>query len=193
MVGHMFKDISGSKFNRLTAISVSGRDPQGRSVWMCSCDCGNVKNVPSRHLISGAVKSCGCYGAEIFANNGRVGAAKHSGPLSHLYDPSLTDEDRLEKRNLVELREWRKAVFVKADYVCDVCGERGKKLNAHHLNSWKKYPKDRFEVSNGVCLCKQHHHEFHMSMGGPRKSCVTDDYMKFKARWYLDRYVACFA
>lgn len=58
-------------------------------------------------------------------------------------------------------REWRTAVFEYDVYTCWVCGNRGNQsscyLEAHHLKSWANYPKLRFDVSNGVTLCKECH------------------------------------
>lgn len=51
------KDISGQKFNKLTAIRIAQRRPLK---WECICECGNKAIVSSRNLIHGHQKSCGC-------------------------------------------------------------------------------------------------------------------------------------
>lgn len=76
---------AGQRFGRLVAVEVAGRDNQGRATWLCLCDCGVEKVIPSRHLGSGRIVSCGCYRAETRAENGRRGAAKISGERSHFY------------------------------------------------------------------------------------------------------------
>lgn len=53
-------DISGRKFNKLTAISRAGTDKNGCALWLCKCDCGNVIIVRSTDLRTGRRKSCGC-------------------------------------------------------------------------------------------------------------------------------------
>ena len=30
-------------------------------------------------------------------------------------------------------------------------------LQVHHIFTWKHYPHLRYEISNGITLCKQHH------------------------------------
>src|SRR5882672_6509481 len=50
----------GMRFGRLTVISRSN----GRSMWLCICDCGNNKAVRTDHLKRGATRSCGCLGRE---------------------------------------------------------------------------------------------------------------------------------
>ena len=53
------KDLTGQKFERLTAIKIAGRIR--RSVlWECKCECGNICFVESYNLTSGHTKSCGC-------------------------------------------------------------------------------------------------------------------------------------
>ena len=51
-------DLTGQKIGRLTVIE---RDHSKKEVmWICQCDCGNIKNVQSYHLKNGITKSCGC-------------------------------------------------------------------------------------------------------------------------------------
>lgn len=54
------KDISGEKFNRLTAIESTGTKTSGGYIWKCLCDCGNYTEVPIGALGYGSVQSCGC-------------------------------------------------------------------------------------------------------------------------------------
>lgn len=56
-----FIDLTGEKYNLLTVIrKTSKKDPQGRLLWECKCDCGNTTLVNSNNLKTGQVKSCGC-------------------------------------------------------------------------------------------------------------------------------------
>lgn len=55
--------------------------------------------------------------------------------------------------------------FEKANFTCNICKQRGGKLNAHHLDSWKSYPEKRFDLNNLVCLCEKCHKEFHAKYG----------------------------
>lgn len=58
-----YKDISGQKFGRLTALHRL-HNTKGKTKWLCVCDCGNIKEIMLTHLCSGATKSCGCYNKE---------------------------------------------------------------------------------------------------------------------------------
>ena len=53
------EDISGRRYGKLVAI---GKAPSrnGRTRWLCKCDCGNEKVVTKEALKAGKVKSCGC-------------------------------------------------------------------------------------------------------------------------------------
>lgn len=58
------KNITGTKFGRLTAIELIGKK-NGRYVWLCLCECGNYKKVTNFDLKKGNTKSCGCLRKEI--------------------------------------------------------------------------------------------------------------------------------
>jgi hypothetical protein len=54
------KDLTGQKFNMLTAIEISGKTTDNRYLWKCVCDCGNFKEVTSQRLQNGDTICCGC-------------------------------------------------------------------------------------------------------------------------------------
>jgi len=58
------RDITGQKFNRLTAIRRVGYNQSHESMWECKCDCGNGVTVRLKSLVKGRTKSCGCYQRE---------------------------------------------------------------------------------------------------------------------------------
>lgn len=62
MPGSRWKDIGGQRFGRLVAWEPTGEKRHGQQVWLCKCDCGNVKSVAIGQLSEkpGGTKSCGC-------------------------------------------------------------------------------------------------------------------------------------
>ena len=54
-------------------------------------------------------------------------------------------------------KNWTKKVFIKDSFICQKCDQKGGQLEAHHIKSWVKYKKLRFEISNGITLCKNCH------------------------------------
>ena len=52
-------ELSGKRFGRLTVIRENGKK-NGRTAWLCKCDCGNTSVVEKDKLLAGKSKSCGC-------------------------------------------------------------------------------------------------------------------------------------
>lgn len=53
-------DLTGQKFGRWTVIERADSDNHGNSMWLCKCECGNVKIVQGSNLTQGKTVSCGC-------------------------------------------------------------------------------------------------------------------------------------
>lgn len=54
-------------------------------------------------------------------------------------------------------QSWRKAVFERDNYICQICGQKGGVLNADHIKPWAIYPELRFDLENGRTLCQPCH------------------------------------
>src|SRR5437870_11425815 len=76
-------DLMGQRFGRLIVDQVSTRRGSMRRragssyvdyewYWLCVCDCGNVKRIARRDLISDRTRSCGCLLSESSRARGSV-------------------------------------------------------------------------------------------------------------------------
>lgn len=55
-------DLSGQRFGRLTAVSISHRDDRNRLIWRFKCDCGGEAFSTAGAIRGGGRTSCGCKG-----------------------------------------------------------------------------------------------------------------------------------
>jgi len=65
-------DITGQKYNRLTAIKLE-RHENGVHWWRVRCDCGNEKVISKGSFMHGKAKSCGCLQREVRASRRKLG------------------------------------------------------------------------------------------------------------------------
>ena len=63
-------------------------------------------------------------------------------------------------RNSDRYKQWRKAVFVRDKFSCQHCGTK-KRLQAHHIKSWMRCEELRYDISNGITLCRSCHLKAH--------------------------------
>lgn len=151
------KDLVGKKINRLLVLYKNGVNSCRKVSWMCQCDCGGLKIVPTGDLLSGNTKSCGCYKKEnsILSNIGNK---------SHFWQGGITDKNKLIRGSSL-YSDWRKLVFKRDDFTCQICKKRGNKINAHHIENYSNNYQKRFDENNGITLCQKCHNEFHKIYG----------------------------
>ena len=83
------------------------------------------------------------------------------------YKGGITSENHII-RNSIQMENWRTKVFKRDGYICQICGQLGGKLNAHHIEPFAKFPELRFEVSNGMTLCNKCHINEHRRLNSER-------------------------
>ncbi|KKN61606.1 hypothetical protein LCGC14_0520590 [marine sediment metagenome] len=69
-----------------------------------------------------------------------------------------------EARKCREYIAWRNAVKLRDLDVCQACGEWQGESHAHHILPWASFPRDRFDVDNGLTLCAECHKALHREM-----------------------------
>ena len=100
---HRIKDLTGMRFGRLVVDSFKGREGN-KTLWNCTCDCGNKCIASTSGLTMGSTTSCGCKNKEnqstfMIANdlidgtrisaideNRKINKNNHSGYIGVSYD-----------------------------------------------------------------------------------------------------------
>lgn len=72
----------------------------------------------------------------------------------------ITDENH-RQRESSDYKRWRMDVFCRDNYTCQHCKQIGGVLNAHHIKPFSVYPELRFDIENGLTLCRRCHIEIH--------------------------------
>ncbi len=77
-------------------------------------------------------------------------------------------------RETSEYKKWRKLIYERDNYTCQSCGDKSIKghyvyLEAHHIKSFLEYPELRFDINNGITLCKRCHEKTKVRINGRYK------------------------
>ena len=79
------------------------------------------------------------------------------GEEHHFWKGGITPQDKIDRKCWL-YNEWRKEVYKRDNYTCQVCLDKThNRLRAHHIISFAKYPDLRFNVQNGITCCEQCH------------------------------------
>lgn len=102
---------------------------------------------------------------------------KLSGSNCWMYNPDLSDDERRERRKTEEYYNWRTSVFIRDNHTCVACNKKIPQINAHHLDGWHWCKEKRYDIDNGVTLCKDCHTAFHVLYG--RKNNTKEQFEEF--------------
>lgn len=95
------------------------------------------------------------------------------------YKFDKTDEEREQQRSIEGYDLFRKKVFERDNYTCQLCGDKkGGNLVVHHLDSYDWCKEKRLSIENGITLCEECHKEFHSKYGYGKNTILQ--YNEFK-------------
>ena len=108
--GRPRKDITGQKYNKLTALYDGGKDKTGNRMWVCECECGNITRSTIHNLTSGKASSCGCILSDGRRNkHGKCGTHEYyiwHGMKHRCLNPNNSDYHRYGGRGITMCEEW---------------------------------------------------------------------------------------
>ena len=100
------------------------------------------------------------------------------GKNNNFYKDGKSKERAIERdqlRQTIEYKNFVKFFLIRDNNICIQCGTKRKRvkdgkekncnLTVHHIKSWKNYPKLRFDIDNGITLCKDCHFKIHKKRG----------------------------
>jgi hypothetical protein len=61
----------------------------------------------------------------------------------------------------IQYKEWRKSVFSRDNFCCQLCGKHDRTLAAHHPLYYQFYPELMLDISNSTTLCNKCHKLIH--------------------------------
>lgn len=150
------------KFGRLSVTECIYE--KGETYVKCKCDCGKEKIIRGADIKKGT-KSCGCLLRENMSIIGKI-KGKDKGCYNHL----LTEQDRIIQKNRhrtlnIELENWKNTIRYKFNNTCQICNLKNNNIHVHHISSWSTDIINRFDINNGIVLCKNCHNIFHKIYG----------------------------
>lgn len=77
-------NLAGQKFGRLTVTERGQNTTDGRTRWICTCDCGNECLIYGKYLKDGRSQSCGCFRKDSNTLNPRIKHGHSSGGFMSL-------------------------------------------------------------------------------------------------------------
>lgn len=141
----------------------SNRSPQfGKTSWNkggTSWSKGQKMNIETRLKISKAnTGKKRSIESRLKLSKSKIGVKNlnNSGEKCHFWKGGITPINA-KIRMSTEMRLWRRAVFERDNYTCQICKQYGGKLNADHIKPFSLFYELRYNINNGRTLCVDCH------------------------------------
>lgn len=166
-------DITGEQFGRFTVLYESKKRNKGRNVyWVCSCVCGNKKDIEGYSLRSGNTKSCGCLHRDMLRL--KYGEAT----FNKLYDSYIRSAEKRKIKFSLTKEEFEKLTRLNCYYCGSVPSQIA--MNNRSYGNYIYNGVDRknnnlgYSVNNCVSCCKmcnymKHNHKLDVFLSHIRK------------------------
>lgn len=88
------------------------------------------------------------------------GKQGRGGYLHHNWKGGISTANEKIRKSF-KYRIWRDEIFERDNYICQMpdCDKTERYLNAHHIKLFSKFPELRFDINNGITLCKKCHNK----------------------------------
>lgn len=185
-------DLTGKKFGRWTVIKAD-KDAKPRK-WICRCECGTVRSVFERSLVSGKSVSCGCYQREAsISSNTTHNMSRHRlykiymNMKSRCYNPKSEGFSEYGGRGIKICDEWLEAF----DNFCDWSLENGYAdcLTIDRIDNDGNYCPENCRWATVECQSNNRQNTIFFEFLGVKKSLKQwTQYMGWKYSKYYGRY-----
>ncbi|MBC8428537.1 HNH endonuclease [bacterium] len=103
------------------------------------------------------------------------------GNLNPNWHSYKTNDERDDDRSHFKYKKFIRNCFVRDNYTCQISGQYGGDLVVHHIHSYAKYPKVRYDINNGITLSRKIHNEFHKKYS--KVKFTSNDFIIFKENY----------
>lgn len=134
--GNQAKRVSNFKYCEFCGKEFEARLINGNSVpkkRFCSIDCRKKRPLSEEH-------------------KAKIGLSR-SGEKCNWWKGGIWNSQPQKDRKTVKYRRLRKEIFIRDDYTCQICKQKGGELNIDHIKPYSKYPDLRYEKTNLRVLC----------------------------------------